>query len=378
MATLATSNSDASLEDATGAGPYPYPPSWVDRLTNWVRGLPVPYWLVYLIPPVVLFAAMTIINLSDGTYNAMYTAGNTAGLYKIGPFFIYPFHAVPEFVAFYALALMHYLDDVAHRALKSFRPALHIDDAHYQALDYRLTTLPARPTLLASLLGTLFAVGVLSSITAFFPDFSAKLILFTSPAATVLAWGVFIILWFIWGAVTYHTIRQLRLVRHIYTAYTRIDLFNLHPLYSFSWLTARTGIGWILATYAFMLTAPGLTENIITLGILVFNVLFATAAFAWPLVGIHNKLEDAKSARIYASNQSFESLSAQLHQGIEGKDLENMSSVKDGLEAISRELEHLEKIHTWPWKRETVGGLSTALILPVIVWLITRSLDRLL
>jgi hypothetical protein len=378
MATLASSNSDASLQDATGAGPYPYPPSWVDRVTDWVRSLPVPYWLVYLIPAVVLFAAMTVVNLSDGTYSATYAAGNTAGLYKIGPFFIYPFHAVPEFVAFYALALMHYLDDVAHRALKSFRPALHIDDSHYRALGYRLTTLPARPTLLASLLGTLFAVGVLSSITAFFPDFSAKLILFTSPAATILAWGVFIILWFIWGALTYHTIRQLRLVRHIYSVYTHIDLFNLHPLYSFSWLTARTGIGWILATYAFMLTAPGLTENIITLGIVVFNVIFAAAAFAWPLVGIHNKLEEAKSARIYASNQSFEALSSQLHHGIDTAVLDNVPHIKDGLEAVSHELEHLEKIHTWPWKRETVGGLSTALILPVVLWLITRFLDRLL
>ena len=44
-------------------------------------------------------------------------AGNRAGLFKIGPFFLYSFHAVPELVAFYALALIHYLDNVAHHAL---------------------------------------------------------------------------------------------------------------------------------------------------------------------------------------------------------------------------------------------------------------------
>ena len=76
---------------------------------------------------------------------------------------------MPELVAFYALALIHYLDSVAHRALKTFRPALHIDEAHYLALDYRLTTLPARPTLLASLLGVLFAVCALAGITIFSP-----------------------------------------------------------------------------------------------------------------------------------------------------------------------------------------------------------------
>lgn len=43
MATLFTANSDAAIEDAAGTDPEPYPPSWVNRLTNWVRGLPVPY-----------------------------------------------------------------------------------------------------------------------------------------------------------------------------------------------------------------------------------------------------------------------------------------------------------------------------------------------
>lgn len=288
------------------------------------------------------------------------------------------FTPCPNLVAFYALALIHYLDDVAHHALRTFRPALDIDDAHYLALDYRLTNLPARPTLLASLLGVLFAVCAMSGITAFFPDFGARLLLFTSPAATVIDWGVFILLWFIWSAFAYHTIHQLRLVSHIYAAYTHVDLFNLRPLYAFSWLTARTGIGWIVVTYLYILTAPGLIENVITLGILVFNFVFAVAAFGWPLVGIHRKLEAARSERIYASSQSFEALSSELHQRIASNAFEEMAHIKDGLEAVSREVEFLDKIHTWPWQRETVGGLSTALVLPIILWLVTRFLDKLL
>ncbi|HST05383.1 MAG TPA: hypothetical protein VLQ48_11685 [Chloroflexia bacterium] len=376
MATLYTANSDAAIEDVVETKPYP--PSWMDRLTDWVRSLKVPYWIVYLIPALVLFLITSAINWGDGTYSTAYEAGNRAGLYKVGPFYFYPFHAVPELVAFYALALIHYLDSVAHRALKTFRPALHIDEAHYLALDYRLTTLPARPTLLASLLGVLFAVCALAGITIFSPDLGARLLLFTSPAATIIDWGVFMLLWFIWGAVTYHTIRQLRLVSQIFAIYTDIDLFNLHPLYSFSWLTARTGIGWIIATYLYILTAPGLLENVITLGIMAFNFVFAIAAFGWPLVGIHRKLEAAKSERIYASNQAFESLSSELHRRIASNTLEEMPQIKDGLEAVSREVEFLDKIHTWPWQRETVGGLSTALVLPIILWLITRFLDRFL
>jgi hypothetical protein len=112
---------------AYGAVPAPYAPGWVDRVTDWVRGLRVPYWLVYLVPALLLFALITVIKWEDGSYAAAYAAGNKAGLFKIGPIYIYPFHAVPELVAFYALALMHYLDDVAQRALDTYRPAMRTD-----------------------------------------------------------------------------------------------------------------------------------------------------------------------------------------------------------------------------------------------------------
>src|SRR5947209_614722 len=93
--------------------PAPYAPSWVDRVTDWVRALPVPAWVVYLAPALILFFVTTVIKWEDGSYAAAYAAGNKEGLFKFGSVFIYPFHAIPELVTFYALALMHYLDDVA-------------------------------------------------------------------------------------------------------------------------------------------------------------------------------------------------------------------------------------------------------------------------
>ena len=354
----------------------PYAPSWVDRVTDWVRGLPLHYPVVYLIPVVVLFGITTSIKWADGSYQAAYEAGNHEGLFKFGPFFFYPFHAIPELVAFYALALIHYLDDVAKHALATYGPAMKTDEATYRDLEYRLTKMPALPTFLASLAGAVFAALVLLTLGYLLPGFMSRLLLFTSPAATAIESGVFILLWWIWAALIYHTVRQLRLVSHIYNRYTRIDLFNLDPLYAFSWLTARTGIGWVAATYAFILTAPGLMENVITLGIMVFNVLFAVIAFAWPLVGIHRKLEAAKSERIYAANQSFEALSTELRRRTDAGDFTRMTEMKDGMEAVNHEREILSQVHTWPWQRETVGGLSTALFLPLIIWLITRLLER--
>jgi hypothetical protein len=367
--------SDAAVYETV---PAPYAPSWVDRVTGWVRRLPIPYWLVYLTPAILLFIITTVIKWGDGSYAAAYAAGNKEGLFKIGPIYLYPFHAVPELVTFYALALIHYLDDVAQRALDSYRPAIRTDEAHFKSLCYRLTTLPARPTLLASVAGVIFAIGVLVLISYAAPDFAARLLLFTSTAATIIESAVFVLLWWIWGALIYHTVRQLRLVSHIYTSYTRIDIFNLTPLYSFSWLTARTAIGTVLATYAFIVAAPGLMDNPITLGIMAFNFVFAVVAFAWPLLGIHRLLEDAKHHKMASSAVRFEIMAAELHRRTDHAEFNRMNEMKEGMEALVHERNVIEKVYTWPWQRETVSGLSTALLLPIILWLITKLLDAFL
>ena len=186
---------------------------------------------------------------------------------------------------------------------------------------------------------------------------------------------MFVLLWWIWGAFIYHTVRQLRLVSHIYTTYTRIDIFNLSPLYSFSWLTARTAIGSVLATYAFIVAAPGLMNNPITLGIMAFNLVFAAVAFAWPLLGVHRLLEAAKHQRMAASSLRFEMVAGELHKRADQGDFGSMAELKDGIDALVSERNVVDKVYTWPWQRETVSGLSTALLLPIILWVITRLLD---
>src|SRR5689334_18467333 len=46
----------------------PYPPSWVDRLTEWVRRLPGPSWLYYLGAWVALLVLEMAVKVYDGTY----------------------------------------------------------------------------------------------------------------------------------------------------------------------------------------------------------------------------------------------------------------------------------------------------------------------
>ena len=336
----------------------PYPPSWVDRLTAWVDRLALPAWVVYLIPAVALFALITAITWWDGTF-------------PVGEFF--PFHAVPGIVTAYGVVLMHYLDRAALRSLEVARPVLDVDDEGYRLLRYELSTMPARATLLASLGGMAFAVVVIFAL----PDsLRGQMYLFTSTPATVLEVTVFILLWAVWGPLTYHTVRQLGLVNHIYTQRARIDVFNLDPLYSLSWLTARTALGWVVVPYVFVLLVPGLLGNALTFALFMFNMLLGAVAFVWPLVGAHRMIEAAKKTRQREANMRFDALSAELHRRADRGVFDGMAGLNEAMEAVQRERDVLEKIPTWPWRGETINVLSTALLLPAVLWFVTRILER--
>src|SRR6266496_981840 len=154
--------------DTTKNTIHPYPPSWIDRLMDWVQRLPGPAWLFYLGVTLVLVLIRTIVAWSDGSL-------------PVGTFL--PLHIFFVSGGVYLLFLLHYLDDRAGAAFAAFRPVL-ADDTGYERLRYQLTTMPARPTLLWSLPWLVFgAVGALYLVPESVVQ-SAKL--FTSPAAIVV------------------------------------------------------------------------------------------------------------------------------------------------------------------------------------------------
>ncbi|GAI75197.1 unnamed protein product, partial [marine sediment metagenome] len=121
----------------------PYPPSWLDRFTEWIERLPGRSWVFYPALGLVLAFAVTVVHWRDGSY-------------PIGTFDA--FHVWFGFQTPYFLAMMRYLDGAAEAALKNFRPALNVSEAEYAELSYRLTTAPARPMLLSSLAGVILTV----------------------------------------------------------------------------------------------------------------------------------------------------------------------------------------------------------------------------
>ncbi len=104
----------------------PYQVSFVNRIMDAVRRLPVPYWLTYLILFIVHSLIHLIISWLDGW---------------LSPFSIDPLLFTFPLWLWGTLAIMTYLDGIALEALSEFSPLLELDESGMQRLKFEFTTL---------------------------------------------------------------------------------------------------------------------------------------------------------------------------------------------------------------------------------------------
>jgi hypothetical protein len=283
------------------------------------------------------------------------------GAYPVGV--LRPLHVFYAAQIAYLLALVHYLDKRADGALDRFRRAMKVSDKQYAELQYRLTTLPARPTLLASLAGAAASVPVFMLSTSGPFGFAMTPISMVVNAVTLGA-----VLW-IAGALVYHTIRQLRLVRDIYSEHALVNVFDLDPLYAFSGLSARTAVGLTIWNYGWVASEPQLSEHTVSI---VWGATFgviAVATFAWPLLGIHQRIVEEKERVIREGSQRLEAMISELHRRVDAGELSSMDDMNKAIASLEIEQSILSAIPTWPWQPETVRLVATALLLPLILWI---------
>ncbi len=353
----------------------PYPPSWFDRFTAWVDRLPGPAWGFYLILAARVVLAETAIQWREGAY-------------PVGKFNPLTVWSVGNFA--YLLGLMHYLDKSAASAIASFRPLLAStksmahpslqDQSKYAELSYQLTTLPPRPTLIATIAGAAFATVwlVLQTTAGIVPPPLAGTAGTTLSTASVLA--LFIVGTTITLLLVYHTVHQFVLISRIYTQHARINIYQLQPLYALSLPGAFTAIGIILYIYVWFATSASAPQAVgpVEIGLTVSFAAIAGATFALPLLGAHRRLVAEKNRRLAEASSRFEAAAEQLLRDLDGRRLGQMDYLNKALANLEILQTGLRRIPTWPWQLGAARGLLAALLLPVAVWAIQLLLGRFL
>lgn len=338
----------------------PYAPSWADALTAWIDRRPGPNWLYYL----GFWALLIGIDL---VLRSLETGRFTLPRPFVWVFLI----AMP-----YNMFLIDYLDKAAGKALKRFRPGLNSDDDSFDKMSYHLTTMRARPALMALAFGLAAAVIMLNVI----PVEQQLGFVSADRVGTLHAFHVIMALAaFVAASMTvYHTWHQLRVVSHIYRNYTVVNLFNQQPLYAFSTLTAQTAVGILFISYGWTLAAPELFDIPATsIWLPLFNVLCALT-FIYPLIGIHNLLRADKVERLGEVGKRMRSAIAELHTRIGDSRLVDMDNLDKVFQSLEVEYDSIKRAPTWPWHPEAPRAVAAALVLPLFLWLMQYLLQRMI
>jgi hypothetical protein len=296
-----------------------------------------------------------------------------------GIYLLYSFYGV------YFLAAIHFLDGWARTAFEKFRPALGVGEAEGSRLFYELTTLPARTV---GWLTVVTLVGVIVLVRPLIrPLWQAMGFIQSSTAASLIDLGIYAFNALVVVIFIYHTLRQLRWISRIHETATHIDLFQLRPLYSLSGLTARTAGILLIVGYIIQQQAGShgrftgdryvleVSELFMVSSIVVYSLL-ALAIFFLPLIGLHQRLLKEKERLQAEANSRLQAHIQELHRRIDARQLKDADAVNFHLTSLALERDILAKLPTWPWQPGTFNLLLTAVLFPIVLWILQQILER--
>jgi hypothetical protein len=265
------------------------------------------------------------------------------------------------------LALSAFMKRNAESAFRDFRAALD-DPEHEDEQRQRLTVIRDR----VALLGGLGLVLI---------TFAVYLILVkptTAPrpqAVENLVGALWLPASFVLGMVIAQTLAQLRAVRHLSSVARRIDILNPGSVDALSRVTLVGSVGLLTFVFAASLALPQATPSYLWLdGVL---IVFAVLAFVLPLTVMHRRLGDQKAELLAGSSLRVRTVLEQLHAAIDVHDLSAADGLNKMVSSALAERDLLTRLSTWPWTTATIRGFGSALLVPVVIFVITRGIDKL-
>ncbi len=333
----------------------PYARSWIDRLTEQIDRFPGPSWLFYVVALLVFAIANNAVFWIDGS--------QAVGSFEFGR------TGDVVFVLFF-LALYHYLSRVAGQCFDLFQPVLKLPEADLQIVRYRLTTLPRW-------VGWLVLIGIVLAITDVqleplsFGLGQAKTLLPVIYQSAIFSVTLVTIL-----ALVIQLLRQLRLVINLHRQAAEVDLFHLAPFHAFARFTSRAAIALVLFVVFSSLSIVLGDGNGVPLGVIIGISALAIGIFVIPLLGMQNRLQDERAQLLDATNEAIKVTRGRIHSEVNADTYEKISGLNTAMSALIVERDLIADISTWPWDASTLRGFASTLVLPIVLWLVTRLLER--
>jgi hypothetical protein len=330
------------------------PAGWVDRLA----GLPLRLPGIALIWWAALFVLMSLLPASLLWATGAQPAGQIDSRLWVA-----------ALLAAYGVALKNVLDGTARRAFREFLPALGAED-DLADLESALVSVPDRIAIPA-----VVAVEVIVTIGYFSdPTESAHILSrpFVEQAVILLTNWLSIA---VTGVLLISILRQLSAVSKLHRLAV-VDLFDPGPAHAFARLTSAAAIGIVLYTAVLVADPAAASDTILFIAQAGVLLLIAVAAFGLPLRGMHGRLAAEKASLLRAVSGRIKVTTGRVHAAVDADERPAGAGLHDTLASLIAERELIAKLSTWPWSAGTIRGVASALVVPIVVWAITRLLER--
>ncbi len=334
-----------------------YRPGPMSRLITWLDGTPGRgLWMVILLAVVLLAWGNGFLwatgQLPVGTFDS-----GVAVLVAYGP---------------YVLAAMLLARYVALRALDTFWPATGWPQTDRPAWAYQFMNTPAWIELVALALGFVVALAALiAAPTTVVVSASTVTVDYYLAIAPIFVVGYTLTI-----VAVFIATRWLLLVMRIHREARAIDPFDRAPVYAFSRLTVVIGmVAVIAAYYTFTLNAAYQVGNVPSLALMAASVAGGLGAFVIPLWGIHVRIARERDALIRDVERRINRIATELYADIDAGSFEAATKYSALLTTLGNLRERVGHLPTWPWPPNLFRGFITALLLPILIFFLTKVIS---
>ena len=106
------------------------------------------------------------------------------------------------------------------------------------------------------------------------------------------------------------------------------------------------------------------------------QMLLAISAFVLPLWVVHRRLLAEKNRLLAEHNCRVETTLERLHCHLDQNEMDQVNQINPAMTALNAERAVLSGIPTWPWRTGTLGGFVSAIILPLVLFLVQLGIRK--
>jgi hypothetical protein len=107
-------------------------------------------------------------------------------------------------------------------------------------------------------------------------------------------------------------------------------------------------------------------------------IAISLAIFILPLYRMHRRLGDEKQRLLLDADDRYSLLVDRFNGQLDKGKFTHLESTGRAIATLNTQRDSLAKVSTWPWRPETLRSLLSTIAAPIILYLASRLLGRLI